>query len=47
MKRGPRRRRLMGLLGLVVAAAAWWAGGVQHLVAPGSRPCGDDVACMR
>jgi hypothetical protein len=26
MKRGPRRRRLAGLLGLVVLAAAWWAG---------------------
>lgn len=25
MKRGPRRQRLLGLLGLALGAAAWWA----------------------
>lgn len=49
MKRGPRRHRLMGLLGLALAAAAWW---LAVAAAPAEPPraagwiCADDEAWL-
>jgi hypothetical protein len=47
MKRGPRRRRLAALMGLIVIAAAGW---VMGAVAPGHTargPIADDAAWTR
>jgi hypothetical protein len=47
MKRGPRRRRLAGLMGAAVLIAFGWASALTHPDTPAQRPCGDDQACLR